>query len=126
MASGNRNAGCDAGALSTDRLFGDLHDDLLAFAEHRIDARRSRASTAASTTTAFSASALRFAIGLAGGEGAFEVVAYVKKGCLLKADIDEGCLHAGKHATNLPLHDVSYDALVSISFDVQFSELLVF
>ena len=126
VTSGNRNAGCDARALGANRLLGDLNDDLLAFAEHRVDARRSRASTAASTTTAFSAAARGFAIGLASGEGAFEVVAYVKKRCLLKADVDEGCLHAGKHATNLPLHDVSYDALVSISFDVQFSELLVF
>jgi len=63
------------------------------------------------------------ALGLAGLEGALEVVADVEEGRLLEADVHEGRLHAREHAHHASLHDVADDALVAFPFDVELGEL---
>ena len=64
------------------------------------------------------------AIALAVGR-VVEIVADVEEGGLVQADIDEGCLHAGKDSAYPTLHDVADDALVALALDMEFSEFAV-
>ncbi len=124
MAAGDRQARGDASPFRSDRLLGDLDDDLLTLAQDGVDPRGGRS---ASPATGVSPASTRagLALGLARFENALEVVSDVQEGGLVEADVDKGGLHAGEHAAHLSLHDVPDDALVSLAFDVEFGELAV-
>ena len=116
VAAGQGHMAGDAGALVAQGLLGHLHHDLLALAQHLLDA------------------AAGAALGLGGHLAGVPLhlfrglvhVAYVKEGGLGQADVHKGGLHAGQHPGHPAQIHVARQGHLLVALHVDFHALAVF
>jgi len=121
VAARNRDVRGDPGTLAADGLLGDLDDYLLALAQDGFDSGERGLAIAAASATPWAFAALR-SVELG---GSVQVVPYVQERSLFEAHINEGGLHARKHAAYAPLHNHASDILVAFTLDEEFCEVIL-
>ena len=131
--AGQRDLRGDARSLRGDRLLGDLNDQVLAALENILDRRRLRAAPASAAATSpppppLSSSSLVIVvvvIVVVGFVFGIDEIGRVQERALLRADVDERCLNAGKDRFYSSEVDVADHAAGLGTVDQKLNELVV-